>query len=165
MEQLEKSLAREAARLTPQQTQAPTVRSLNDIKRLVAELDPGTQRSPSIVNVATKMESEGQTFDVVVPTKSRTKREILTDVLGMIARRQETRIPVPTTEAVVVDGMPFKPAAIPDGSSGHNWIDHMIKQWFGAYRSGHYICWRLPDGFDYSYDVLTHQLTRTKHDG
>jgi hypothetical protein len=168
MEALDRANARAAQRLDPNQVLKPVeVHSLADIKRLVAELDP--RRNPPQLNIplATTLDvtedNNPVKYRVEVNTRSKTKRDMLVEGLGIIKSRTELEDKLKTAgEAVEVNGVPMKPAQLGSGVEGRCWVDPLIRQWLGGYRDGTLICWNLQDGFTYRYDIFQHKLTRVE---
>ena len=62
-------------------------------------------------------------------------------------------------ETVLINGRSVKPLKI-DGVDCVSVVDRLIRDWFGGYRDGILICWDLPDGYTYRYDITNHRLTR-----
>lgn len=166
MEQLDKALTRQQQRLSPSILDPVSVYSVEDIKRLVAQLDPS--RNPRQVEIAVDAivaamdDTTGreQQYRVSAPTRSKSKRDILVEGLDIIKNRLASEPEMANVQTVEVNGVPMKTPTIGTGSLGRTWVDPLITQWLGGYREGIYICWNLNDGFIYRYNIYEHKLTR-----
>ena len=146
------------------------VNNVEDIKRLVSQLDP--KKNPAqrtipvgaIVSAHDDATGREQQYQVSAPTKSKSKRDMLIEGLDIIKTRMESEDRYTNTTAVEVNGKPMRPASVGTGTLGKTWIDPLIKQWLGGYRNGVNICWDLGDGFVYKYDIYEHKLTRIEKD-
>jgi len=164
MENLERARAREARRLSQSILDPVVVNNINDIKRIVSELDPKKNPESHDIEVVTHMESEGQTFEVRANTKSKSKRDMLVEGIDIIKRRMEVTAQTGDGEEVEINGIAMKPKPVGSGVEGRSWVDPLISQWTGGFRVGIHICWDL-DGYRYKYDIYEHKLTRVQHDG
>lgn len=166
MEALDRLEARKALRLDPtQMTTPPEVRTYDDIKRIVSELDPNRNPRLKEVPLATTMtaveDNKSFTYRVETTTRSKSKRDMLVEGLNIIKARIEAAEKIAEMqEAVEVNGVPMKPAVLGYKTEGGSWVDPLIRRWLGAYRDGTLICWSLPDGFVYRYDIFQHKLHR-----
>lgn len=166
MEALDKLEARKALRLDPAKiTKPPEVHTFDDIKRLVADLDPRKNPRQIDIPLSTTMAAteDGQnvTYRVETTTRSKSKRDILIDGLNIIkARMDAAEKIVELQEPIEVNGVLMKPAQLGYRSEGSTWVDPLLRQWLSAHRDGIMICWRLPDGYTYRYDIYQHKLTR-----
>ncbi len=166
MEALDKLEARKALRLDPNQVLKPAeVRTFDDIKRLVAELDP--KRNPHQANVplsttlTANEDNKNVIYKVDAHTRSKSKRDMLVDGLDIIKTRMESAARIAELqEEVEVNGVVMKPARLGYQTEGTSWVDPLIKQWLGGYRDGFVICWNLSDGYTYLYDIYQHKLYR-----
>jgi len=144
------------------------VRNLEDIKRLVSQLDPARNPRQQEVSVGAIVSAQDETtgaeqrFQVSAPTRSKSKRDMLIEGLDIIKNRLESENRLSDTAAIEVNGKLMKPAAVGTGSLGKTWVDPLILQWLGGYRDGIYICWQLNDGFVYRYNIYEHKLTRVE---
>lgn len=156
---IEQALEREAKRLRP--PEPVVVRTVDDIKRMVIELDPQKNKS-SAVTMNTTVEVTDQnrraTYQVTAPSRSRSKRDLLVDGLQIIRNRLEAK--PSETAAIEINGVVMKPAMLGNAVDGLSWVDPLITQWLGAHRDGYFICWDIGDGFLYKYDIWQHRLTR-----
>jgi uncharacterized small protein (DUF1192 family) len=166
MEALDRLEARKALRLDPQQVLKPAeVRNFDDIKRLVAELDPKKNPRQMDIPLSTTMvateDNQNVTYRVEAHTRSKSKRDMLVEGLDVIKIRMESAARIAELqEEIEVNGVPMKPARLGYQSEGTSWVDPLIKQWLGGFRDGIMICWRLADGYTYRYDIYQHKLTR-----
>jgi len=164
-EALEKAKLREAGRLTPEDLKPPEVRTLADIKRVVAEYDPDTARDGEEVLLKTTMQGLGdsdqpQTYQVSAVTRSKSRRTILLEGFDVLRRQAEAKdIINRQASPVVVNGRDMMPPRLPD-DNGAVFVDPLIRQWMGGERRGMHICWDLSDGYTYRYDLVAHKLTR-----
>ena len=171
MENLDNALIREdQAAASRNAVIAPVVvKTINDIKRLVAELNP--DRNPVSVDIplstTIKVQEDNRSviYKVDAKTRSKSRRDILIEGLSIIKNRIDFSEKIKaTSEPVEVNGVEMKPAAFGDGVLGTSWVDSLIKQWFGGYRDGITICWTLNDGFVYKYDIWQHRLSRVSNE-
>ena len=166
MEQLDKALARQQQKLNPNILNPVEVHSIEDIKRLVAQLDPSANPRHSMVPIGATLTAQdnsgkSQTYSVSAPTRSKNKREMLIEGFDIIKTRIEAEQTTNTLE-VEVNGVAMKTPTLGTSSRSRTWIDPLIAQWLGGYRDGIYICWNLNDGFIYKYNIYEHKLTRTE---
>jgi hypothetical protein len=167
MEALERALSRRNLSLDDKIFDNVVVRSVNDIKRLIAEFDPNVSQQQSAISISSVIESNEDGRRVMHPvtteTKSRTRREFLVE--GLTIARDRLNLADTTAVSaipVVVNGVQMLPPRFADSVEGHMWVDPLIKRWLGGYREGNMICWDLQDGFTYRYDIFQHKLTRLK---
>lgn len=167
MEALDKLEARKALRLDPNLLKPPVVRTFDDIKRLVAELEPSRNPKQAPIPLSTTMtaseDNKNVTYQVSASTKSKSKRDILVEGLDIIKARMDSAGQIAELqEAIEVNGVPMRPAQLGYSIAGTSWVDPLIKQWLGGYRDGTLICWKLSDGYIYRYDIYEHKLKRVK---
>jgi len=164
MEQLDRAKAREAQRLSKNILDPVVVRNVQDIKRVVAELDPKKNPQQENIEIATNLEFEGKTYEVRANTKSRSKRDMLVDGLSIIQNRIDAQKEFEDIgQPVEINGVAMRNIPVGSGgASGRSWVDPLISQWTGGYRDGINICWDL-DGFKYKYDIFEHKLTRVEN--
>lgn len=144
------------------------VKSLADIKRILLDFDPARNRLQPTLPISTIMrvqeEDNGKTksvdYKVDAHTKSKSRRDILLEGLGIIKKRLDADAKLDVGEAVEVNGKEMKPARIGNAVDGVNWVDPIIKRWFGGERHGLLIRWQLNDGYVYYYDAYQHKLAR-----
>lgn len=166
MEQLDKALARQQQRLHPSILDPVSVRSIEDIKRLVAQLDPSRNTQQSEIAVGAVLSAidyttgTEQQYQVSAQTKSKSKRDILLEGLDIIKNRLAVEKEMSSAPTININGTAMKLPTIGTSSLGRIWVDPLITQWLGGYREGIYICWNLNDGFIYRYNIYEHKLTR-----
>ncbi len=167
---LEKAKSREARRLDERILDPVEVHTIDDIKRVLAELDPSQHqnRESAPITLTTHMQGSDERgnshlFQVKADTKSRSKREILLEGFGMLRRRLEAETQSESSEPVEVNGRQMRPALVAGGASGMTWVDRLIDQWFGAKRDELFICWDIGDGYTYRYNIFEHRLTRIQN--
>jgi len=163
---LERALAREARRLSKKVFDPPTIRTAEDIKHILRELDPkignpdtGTEIHAYLA--APDDKGKLQTYHVKASTRSATKREMIISAFTAIKLKSEVGAKAGQLhQATEVNGVIMQPADVGRAGGAMSWIDPLIRKWLGARRQDLLICWDLSDGFTYSYDVFTHRLTR-----
>lgn len=165
MEQMERALLREQQKLSQDILKPVEIRSVADIQRVLAELDPSRNKAHAEVPISTLLnEVEGGknvTYNVSSSTKSKSKRDMLIDGLMLIQRRKDVSDDiVNSTEEVEINGRKVKPAVLRSNTEGHAWVDPLIKQWTGGRRDGTLIVWDMEDGYQYRYEIFAHKLTR-----
>lgn len=141
------------------------VRTLADLKRVVAEFDPNRNPLQAVVPIAARMKEvvDGKriTYQASADTRSKSKRDILVDGLALIKSRQDATEELENAgQSVEIDGKMMKPAMLNSNTEGYNWVDPLIGQWTGGIRKGTLITWDLGDGYEYRYEIFTHSLTR-----
>jgi hypothetical protein len=155
---------RESLRLSPDVAKPNTVRSLDDIKITISELDPSRNTPSDDIDVTTLMEAPGLApntrYKVTAKTKSKSKREYLIEGLDLV--KKSTNEMVEEQTSTIVNGIEVKPARMIDRLSMKAWVDNLISHWLGARRDGVLITWTLEDGYRYNYDIYEHRLTRIK---
>jgi len=168
MEQLDKALARQQQRLHPSILDPVSVHSVDDIKRLVAQLDPSRNPRQSEISVGAVISAIDDTtgteqqYQVSAATRSKSKRDMLIEGIDIIKNRLAIEKDMPDMPTVAINGVAMKVPTIGTGSLGRIWVDPLITQWLGGYREGIYICWDLNDGFIYRYNIYEHKLTRVE---
>lgn len=166
MEALDRLEARKAQRLDPREILKPVeIKSYDDIKRVVNELDPRRNPVQAAIPIKTLMnvneDNKAVTYRVEANTRSKSKRDILIDGLDIIKNRLAiTNTITMAQEAVEVNNHPMKPALLGYSANGTSWVDALIKQWLGARRDEIMICWDLSDGWTYEYNIYEHRLVR-----
>lgn len=168
MEEFDRALAREAQRLNRDEVTKPVVvTTVEDIRRVVAEYDPGRNKTQAAIPISTTMRINENGADVLykvdASTKSRSKRDILIDGLTILKNRQAVVDEIKEDSAIEVNGKLMQPAQIGNGVKALTWVDPLIKQWFGGYRDGTLICWNI-GGYVYRYDAFEHKLSRTANE-
>ncbi len=148
--------------MDPKLLEPVVVRTVNDIQRQLAELDPSTNPPRDSVRLNTQMSvNDGrkmETYAVSTVTRSKSKRDLLVEGFTLLKQRAEA--PRQEVESVEINGRLVKPAALGDGYTAHSWVDPLVKQWLGGYRDGVTIYWDLDDGYRYKYCIFAHKLTR-----
>lgn len=165
MEQMEQALLREQQRLSQDILKPIEIRSVSDIQRVLAELDPAKNQSHSEIPISTMLNvvdgGKNVTYSVSSSTKSKSKRDILVDGLTLIKKREQADPDiVNSVEDIEINGRKVKPAVLRSNTEGHTWVDPLIKQWTGGKREGTLITWDMQDGYQYRYEIFTHKLTR-----
>lgn len=158
MDNMEKIRKRNAQRLDESVLDPVEVRSVSDIKRLIAEFDPAKEKHHDTISITANL-VDNETYGVNADTKSRSKREILLEGMTIIKNRMEARnsdvAPIP----IEVNGRLMEPAWIGNAEDAAMWIDPLLNQWLGATRKGLLICWDIGD-HEYRYKIFNHKLTR-----
>lgn len=159
---LERSKQREYQRLTPAIFEDASIKSVNDIRRVLSDLDPKRSVDAAQVNVKAEVVDveNSQRFAVTAPTKSKSKREIILDGLNILKAQAEATLNG-KAKPIVLNGRIIQPPVIK--SPQDMWVDPIIKRWLGAYRKGLMVCWDL-EGYTYMYDIWEHKLSRVQHD-
>lgn len=148
MESLEKALARER---NIKVVKKVSVKSLNDIRRVVAEFDPQANRSKNETITSAKISVDGVEHAVAVGTTSKSRRDTIVEGLLAIKKLHEL-----TDQAQ--SASPLK--QIKTGAFEGLGIDMLIKEWFDAVRVDQLICWTIDDSI-YKYDIHKHKLTKS----
>lgn len=164
MEFLEKALIRNDKKiLNSQVARQAMVTSINDIKRLIAELNPNkTITNPNVsvhADIDVKVDNKTERYSVSSMTRSISKRDQLIAGLDIIKSRIEAEKTI-NTEPIEINGVFKSPPKITGGVLAHSWVDPLITQWLGGKRDGLLITWELSDGYVYKYDIYSHKLTR-----
>lgn len=138
--------------------QDQVVKSLDDIKRLLATIKPSTRPTADVAK-STAMVSVGtQIIAVPVTSESLSRREtILRCMTELRAKSEKTR----PAQDIVVNGRSMRPISA-DVLRVRHGVDDLLKRWLGAFRDGLAICWDI-DGYTYKYDIFTHSLVRDKN--
>lgn len=152
---LEAALERERRRLDPSILNPPVINSLNDIRRIVDELNPARQKeSNSSAIYVTVKEEDGSVAKLSTTTRSKTRREHLIEGMDLVKKQMSID---EDGEAIEINGHLVKPANVGSRGAGAYWVDPILKQWLGAYRDGLMICWDV-GGKTYQYDIYSHKL-------
>lgn len=164
MEALEKAKARMSQRMDPSILEPVNVRSVNDIKAILAQFDPASnpvsQSMPLAANVEVPENGKKLLYHVTASTKSKSRRDMIIEGLDIVKNRSESEA-IQKVESIEINGRKVDPPRIGAGTSSYTWVDPLIKQWFGGSRDGLIIYWDLSDGYRYKYDIYEHRLTRT----
>lgn len=162
---LEDEFERQERRLDDRIFQPPTVNTLSDIKRLLAELDPSRDIKQT-VPLSSEMVAEDVDGNLVryalnAKTEAQNKRSIVISGFEFIKSRAvlEDRAKNEVMP-VMINGRPMSPAIRP-AVAGHAWIDPLIKRWFNANREGLRMVWVIKEG-KFLYDPFTNKLYRSK---
>lgn len=154
-------------RMDPSILEPVKVRSVNDIKAVLAGFDPATnpnsQSIPLAANVEVSDKGKKTLYQVTASTKSKSKRDMIVEGLDIIKNRSDSES-TQFIESVEINGRKVDPPKIGSGSNSYTWVDPLIKQWFGGSRDGLIIYWDLSDGYRYKYDIYQHRLTRASRD-
>lgn len=165
---LDRALARQAKRLGREILDPPQIRTADDIKRLLIDLDPrrtNTDAGKEIQTTLAAPDSDGkmQTYVVRASTRSQTKREMIIAALLAIKSKAEIGAKAETLhQATEVNGSVMRPADVGKVGNAMSWIDPLINKWFAAERRGLLLCWSLADGYEYRYDIFAHRLERER---
>jgi len=166
-EELERARQRRGNAVDPALLRPREVRSLQDIQQVLAEFDPARPQDGPEVTLSTTLEGEDdagakQQYVVSAVTRSKSKRSLLLEGFEVLKRRHEVlaRAAAEATP-VEINGRAMAPP-LPPTEDPRVYVDPMIGQWMGAQRRGMLICWDLPDGHTYKYDIYSHRLTRSK---
>jgi len=143
------------------------VESVDDIRRVLDELDPAKNKSQRNVNVATTMlsndDGKNVKYNVNANTKSKSKRDMLVEGFELIKKRVDVLESAKAdTQVVLINGKEMKPASISTSTDSHSWVDPLVKQWTGGNREGLFITWDINDGYKYKYEIFSHKFTRVK---
>lgn len=156
MEALERALARkQQAERKKANFKLPNPRTLDDVRRILAELAPASQPAPTEAKVTAVI--NGKKIETM--TRSRSKREILLEGFDVLKNRISALESLPEQLPISVNGRTVRPRN-PLSRDAVLGIDKLIKQWFGGSRHGLLIRWSLADGHSYDYDIYEHKLTR-----
>lgn len=167
-ENLDKALARQNQKLSQSILQPTIVSTLDDLKRVLAEIDPKNSKPAQAVELVSMLsaieDGKNNTYKVTATTRSKSKREMLLEGMELIKRQIEVSDHIAEKlEPIEVNGVLMKPPKFGKGGSGEVWVDPLIKHWLGGYRDGLTVCWDL-DGHRYRYDIYQHKLSREKNE-
>ena len=165
IDEIQQLKERENFRLSPEVAQARVIRTLDDIKILLSELDPAKSSPSEELDVTTLINAPdlnpNMRYKLTAKTKSKSRREYILEGMELIKKQlaiqNETNI-TPT----YVNGVEIKPAKMLDRMNMKSWVDNLISHWMGGTRDGLLITWSLQDGYRYNYDIYEHKLTRFK---
>lgn len=145
----EELAARNAKRLDSKIFSNKNPRTLDDLKRLLRELDPKLSQDQSITLNA-EIAEDGVATDVKAVATIKSKRSML--LFGFDKIKSITN----SNKDEVLEEF-LSPVSIDIG--GLHWLDQLIQRWFGAVREGLTIVWHLKDG-TFKYDIYNHKLTK-----
>ncbi len=139
-----------------------SVNSVNDIIRLIQQLDPSNpQNRPESVDIVADVDTTEDSKTVSKPVRAVTNtisyRQLLLDALNKVQTRLNTENRAGA--GLVVNGRAMLPPPVV-GSDGQLQVDSLIRRLLGASRRGTEITWRLSDGMTYVYDIFAHKLYR-----
>jgi hypothetical protein len=164
MDEIEQLKSREDLRLSPEVMRPTVVRTVDDIKIILSDLDPARSVASKDIDIVTLMDvpngNPNQRYQVTAKTRSKTRREYLIE--GMEIVRKTIEISEEEPIVTMVNGIEVKPARMLDRTTMRAWVDNLISHWLGAAREGLLITWKLEDGYQYNYEIYGHKLTRTK---
>jgi len=164
VDELEYLKARESRRLSPEVANPTVVRSLDEIKIVISELDPDRQAPSEEIKISTIMDTPTArphtAYQVSANTRSKTRREYLLEGMDLVKKSiaDSTEDQTPT----FINGVEVRPARLIDRLAMKAWVDNLIQHWLGARRDGLLITWTLDDGYRYNYDIYEHRLSRIK---
>lgn len=173
MENIQRAIARQ--RQVQQKAEAfesPTINTVDDIRRVLAQLDPGTrlnQPQDDVELVTELIGSDGRKstkFEVRTSTSSRSYRQILLEGFQIVKQRLEAAAKLAaeeTAHTIEVGDRAMTPPPVVN-TTGPLAMDAVIERLLGGYRNGQYVCWDLADGFTYRYEIFQHRLTRVRRD-
>lgn len=166
-ERFQEEMDRQAMSLDGKVFDPPPVRCLNDIRRLLNDLDPRISIAQSTtISSEMKAEDEGGrqvTYRVSARADSHSKRAIVLKGMQFIKDRialEERRRAA--AQPVLVNGREMLPPTLA-AADGITWVDPLIKRWFNAERDGLYLAWTVKEG-RYLYDVFDHRLFRARQE-
>ena len=133
---------------------AITVKSINDIREIINNFNSDKYHVDS-VELESILKSEDNSYNVKSVSHSKSKKAIVVEEFNIIKNR-EIASSDPTD--IEINGKVLKPKKINTVKS-YSWIDQLIPKWFGGYRDGLHICWRMGED-EIRYDVLTNKLTK-----
>jgi arginine repressor len=164
MDEIEQLKSREDNRLSPEVLRPTVVRTVDDIKIILSEIDPSRTTASKDIDIMTLMDvpngKPNERYRVTAKTRSKTRREYLIE--GMEIVRKTIEISNEEQIATIVNGIEVRPARMLDRTTMRAWVDNLISHWLGAAREGLLITWKLEDGYQYNYEIYGHKLTRTK---
>jgi hypothetical protein len=130
--------------------QPPTVRSLDDVKKLIKEkLSTESYPAKSQVNL------DGTTLEV--SSEGTCLRDVIYQVMTTLNERK--RLNAVDRVPVVINGQDVAPATVTPQLSRH-WIDPIIEQTLSAKRDDVEIVWTIGN-YEYRYDVIQNKLVKT----
>lgn len=163
MEALEKARLRNHLRLSDSILQPTVIRTLDDIKRVVANLGPNQPHIDIPINTKLEEAVSGKkvVYEVSANTKSKSQRDILLDGFDVIKSRRES-LNMFHSDTIEINGRKMALAKLNANVDGFSWIDPLIKQWTGGERKGTLITWDIGDGYEYRYEIYSHTLSRIR---
>ena len=169
MESIQRAMARQnKTKQSAEAFEPPVINAANDIKRVLAQLDPSRRQNQphdGVQVLADLTGSDGRkstNFQVHTTTLSKSYRQILLDGFQVVKQRTETAeqlVHEETVHAIEVDGKAMVPPAVVN-TEGRYAMDSIIERLLGGYRDGRFVCWNLSDGYTYRYEIFQHRLTR-----
>lgn len=147
---------RQQKRLSPSILEAVKVRSINDIKGVIASLNNSASASP--VMLRTNFKTQTVDVQLAVSTQSKNQRDLILDGLADVKSKMQCISAY--AEESSVNGVSVKPAKMADQHKAFHKVDPVISRYTGGYRDGYLICWNLSDGYKYQYDIFEHKLSR-----
>lgn len=152
------------------QFQPPIINNVNDIRRVLANLDPASKLNLASSEVPLSAEligSDGRNncvFRVNANTLTRSYRQLIIDALLIIRRREDAAAAAATVAeksppGIEINGRRMVPPPVIAADS-KLYVDTVIERLLGARREGIFICWNLADGYTYYYEIFEHKLTR-----
>lgn len=164
----EQAAARAARRLPESILKPVTVKTVEDIKSVLRQLDPKAPFAQDKIPLTASMMAEGDEerqhlYRVSAHSSSKSKRTMLLEGFDVIKRHMELHAKSAAVAPIKVNGVDMYPAVAMTADKFSN-IDPIVKQWTGGVRKGLTIVWSLDDGHDYKYDIYEHSLSRTKRD-
>lgn len=148
---------RQSKRLPDNIIEQVKIRTLGEIKNLLANLLASNNSAPVTVN--TTFNNGNNNIQLSVLTNSKNPREMIYS--GLLDVKQKMEACAAIQESTEVNGKKMKPSKLPDQAKAFHYIDPIISRYTGGKREGYFICWDLSDGYKYQYDIFEHKLTRT----
>lgn len=147
------------------------VSTVDDIKRVLSELDPHNRvnspmsDAPVSAQISTKnAQKQNITVNVSANTSSKTHRDMILEAIGMLRKRRELSEKLESQKKpVLVNGREMNAPDLLNLTSKLA-IDPIIERVTGGHRDGELICWDLDDGYTYKYDIFRHKLTRIQRE-
>jgi len=141
----------------------PTIKTVNDIKRVLEVLDPNNIHNKTEVNdtkLSVELNSPNNTFKVDSTSKTKSYRDMIIDAISDLRSKQDIINNINSKTSFIQIGnkslIPQPPLVV----SNKLPIDSIISGLLGGYRDGYDICWDLSDGYIYKYDICNHKLVR-----
>lgn len=139
-----------------------TIKTLDDVRKIVRELDPNLNsgRSTSTVKASIDVIESGQSkkYDVKTTVKSQSKRDML--MVGFEILRERIKLKdITVAEPVTVNGVPLHTVNLNNTILELKWLDGLVTELTGGYRKDMNICWKIGNS-TYFYDIFNHILEK-----
>lgn len=160
MVSLDELKERESRIIDPSTILKVKVRTIDDIRIVVSQLDPKYVKPANKADISTVINSneDGKniSYKVEATTTSKSIRDMVIEGLDIV---KSHIISNESEEEIEINGRAMKPPRIGDNVKAKSWVDPLIKDFFDAYRDGLLLCWDI-DGYKYRYDIYNHKLDR-----